>query len=100
MPITGPQARAARALVEWPRDHVARLAGLVPGALADFEYSRLDLDPEAKQRLVSALESGGAVFIEEDEAGVGVRLKFRRGDARSINRLENEGGPVGDDDVA
>jgi hypothetical protein len=26
--ITGKLVRAARALVEWPRDHVARLAGI------------------------------------------------------------------------
>jgi len=47
----------------------------------------------------AALESGGAVFIDENGAGVGVRLKFNSRDARSVNRLENEGGPVGDDDV-
>ena len=36
MKITGPQVRAARALVQWPRDHVARLSGLTVDALADF----------------------------------------------------------------
>ena len=50
-------------------------------------------------RLRQALESGGAVFIDEDDAGAGVRLKFTRRDVRSINRLEGEGGVVGSDDV-
>lgn len=100
MPITGPQARAARALVQWPRDHVARLAGLDLTVVAEFEAGRLDPGGEAKRRLATALESGGAVFIDENGGGLGVRLKFRLGEARSINRLENEGGPVGDDDVA
>ncbi len=99
MSITGPQARAARALVEWPRDHVARLSGLTAEALEAFESGKVHPGPEAAARLRAALESGGAVFIEENGAGVGVHLKFNSRDARSVNRLENEGGPVGDDDV-
>lgn len=99
MSLTGPQARAARALVEWPRDHVARLSGLTAEALRAFESGKIDPGPDAVSRLRTALESGGAVFIDENGAGAGVHLKFNRRDARSINRLENEGGPVGDDDV-
>ncbi len=99
MSITGPQARAARALVEWPRYHVAKLSELAIEALAEFESGHADLEPAAVERLRLALESGGAVFIDEDNSGVGVRLKFTRKDVKSINRLENEGGPVGSDDV-
>lgn len=100
MPITGSLARAARALVQWPRDHVARLAALDTDALADFEAGRADLDDDAKARLRHALEEGGAVFLPEEHAGgVGVRLKFTAKDVRAINRLEGEGGPVGSDDV-
>ena len=99
MSITGPQARAARALVEWPRDHVARLSGLTPDALRAFEAGKIHPGDEAVARLRAALESGGAVFIDEGDSGAGVHLKFNRRDARSINRLENEGGVVGDDDV-
>ena len=100
MPITGSLARAARALVQWPRDHVARLAVLDEAALADFEGGRAALDDDAKARLHQALEEGGAVFLpEEDAGGLGVRLKFTAKDVRAINRLEGEGGPVGSDDV-
>lgn len=99
MSITGPQARAARALVEWPRDHVATLSDLPVKALASFERRKSTLEPAAVARLRLALESGGAVFLDEGEFGVGVRLKSTRKDVRSINRLENEGGPVGSDDV-
>ena len=100
MPITGSLARAARALVQWPRDHVARLAALNEAALADFEDGRADPGDEVKARLRHALEEGGAVFLpEEDAGGVGVRLKFTARDVRAINRLEGEGGPVGSDDV-
>ncbi len=86
--------------MQWPRDHVARLAALDTDALADFEADRAALDDDAKARLRHALEEGGAVFLpEEDAGGVGVRLKFTAKDVRAINRLEGEGGPVGSDDV-
>ena len=37
MIITGPQCRAARALVEWSMEQVARRAGLDVKVIADFE---------------------------------------------------------------
>lgn len=93
-------ARAARALVQWPRDHAARLAALEDAALADFETGRADLDDDAKARLRHLLQEGGAVFLPEDNAGgVGVRLTFTAKDMRAINRMKGEGGPVGSDDV-
>ena len=51
MSITGPQARAARALVEWPRDHVATLSDLPVKALASFERRKSTLEPAAVARL-------------------------------------------------
>lgn len=100
MPITGPQARAARVLVEWPRDHVARLSGVEVDTLGAFERGKIDPGDAARAAVQAALESGGAVFIPEDgRQGAGVRLKFTKKDAKQINRMESEGGPVGDDDV-
>ena len=49
--------------------------------------------------MLGALESGGAVFIWENGGGVGVRLKYARRDVRALNKLESEGGLVGDDDI-
>ena len=100
MIITGPQVRAARALIEWPRDKVARLSGVDLEALTAFERGKIDPGETARAALQAALEQGGAVFIDEGGGeGVGVRLKWSRKDVRQINRLESEGGPVGDDDV-
>lgn len=99
MSITGPQSKAARALVEWPRHHVARLSDLTVQALRSFERGKIHPGPEAVARLRAVLESGGAVFIDENDLGVGVRLKFNSRDARALKRLENEGGPVADDGV-
>lgn len=100
MTITGKLARAARALVEWPRDHVAGRAAIAEPLLRDFEAGLSELDDDARARLRQTLEAGGAVFLVEDRAGgVGVRLKFTAKDVRAINRMEGEGGPVGSDDV-
>ena len=100
MKMNGPLARAARALIQWPRSHVAKIAGLEEEALAQFEAGASVLAPSDLRRLRDALERGGAVFIGEDNSGgLGVRLKFNAKDVRAINRMEGEGGPVGTDDV-
>ncbi len=100
MAITGAQARAARALVQLPRDYVAKKACIDEAALGGFETGLGDLAGDDKARLRRALEDGGAVFLPEDGAGgIGVRLKFTERDVRALGRLEGEGGPSGDDDV-
>lgn len=99
MMLTGPLCRAARALVQWPRDLVARRAGVAVEVIADFENGRSAPEPEVRARLRAALEEGGAVFIDENGGGAGVRLKYNRRDVRAINKFESEGGPPGDDDV-
>lgn len=99
VPLTGPLCRAARALVQWPRRKLADEAGLAEDAVRAFETGEVDPGADAKARLEAALTHAGAVFIPEDTAGIGVRLKFTQKDVRAINRLEGEGGPVGEDDV-
>ncbi|HWJ68436.1 MAG TPA: DNA-binding protein [Sphingobium sp.] len=100
MRFTGPLARAARALAQWPRGHVAGLAGIEETVLAEFETGGQSLDEDALMRLRQTLEEGGVVFLPEDElGGAGVRLKFTAQDVKQINRMEGEGGPVGTDDV-
>lgn len=99
MIITGPQCRAARALIEWSIAQVSRRSGLAVQVIADFEAKITDPGEDARLRLCEALEEGGAVFIPENGGGVGVRLKYGRRDARQVNKWESEGGPAGDDDV-
>ena len=99
MTLTGPLARAARALVQWPREHVAKKAGVEVEVLAAFEREGINPGDDTRERIQAALEDGGAVFLFEADGGIGVRLKFTRQEVRSIRRMENEGGPVGDDDV-
>lgn len=99
MPLTGPLCRAARALVQWSREELAAGSGVGIEVIAALETGRGRPSTEVLGRLQVALEEGGAVFIPENGGGVGVRLKFNSRDVRAINRLEGEGGSVGEDDV-
>jgi transcriptional regulator with XRE-family HTH domain len=100
MPITSSQCRAARALVQWSREELAEDSGISVEVIADFETGRKNPGKDVLNRLQAALEVGGAVLIPEDsDGGVGVRLRFNSRDVRAINRLEGEGGAVGEDDV-
>lgn len=97
--ITGPQCRAARALVQLTAEQVARKAGFEAQVILDFETGRIDPGDEVKRLLRETLELGGAVFIPENGGGLGVRLKYSRRDVRGVNKWEAEGGTVGEDDV-
>lgn len=97
--ITGPQCRAARALIQLTAEQVARKAGLATQVVLDFEAGCGDPGEEVKRALREALEAGGAVFIPENGGGRGVRLKYSSRDVRAVNKWEAEGGPVGEDDV-
>ncbi|HWL62811.1 MAG TPA: helix-turn-helix transcriptional regulator [Steroidobacteraceae bacterium] len=99
MIITGPQCRAARALIELSAEQVAGEAGVSAQVVRDFESKIADPGEAVKRRLFAALEAAGAVFIPENGGGVGVRLKYSRRDVRGVNKWESEGGPVGEDDV-
>lgn len=97
--ITGPQCRAARALVEFSRERLAQFSGIDAAAIEAFERKLGEPPGETVAALRAALEKAGALFIPENGGGVGVRLKFNRSEVRRIAVLEGEGGPVGADDV-
>ena len=100
MAITGPQCRAARALVQWSREELAADSGVGIEAITDLEMGRAVPSADVLNRLQTTLEEGGAVFIPESGAGgVGVRLKFNSRDVRAIRKWEGEGGHPGEDDV-
>lgn len=99
--ITGRQVAAARVLAGVSRNDIAARAKISLITLAEIEAEgSVAVAAEPAQALRQALEHFGVLFVpENDNVGAGVRLKFTRRDAKQINRLENEGGPAGDDDV-
>ncbi|RRD24727.1 XRE family transcriptional regulator [Brucellaceae bacterium VT-16-1752] len=97
--LTGPLCRAGRALVEISRDNLAKLSKVDASVIEDFERKIDKPSAETINQLQSALEDLGAVFIPEDERGVGVRLKFTASEAKRIAILEGEGGILAQDDV-
>lgn len=97
--ITGPQCRAARALVEVSRGKLSIRSSVDETVIEGFERKLQEPEPDVIERLKGALESLGAVFIEENGGGIGVRLKFTQSEARRIARLEGEGGIVASDRV-
>ena len=97
--ITGAQCRAARALSELSLETLARLAKIDAHVIDAFENKLAEPDTETISLLETALEAAGVVFIPENGAGAGVRLKFNRSETRRIAILEGEGGVVGNDDV-
>jgi len=92
--ITGSQCRAGRALVEVTRAKLASRSAVDEAVIEQFERKLEQPAPETIAALKSALETLGAVFIEENGGGIGVRLKFTESDAKRIARLEGEGGIV------
>jgi hypothetical protein len=97
--ITGSQCRAGRALVEVTRGKLSVRSGVDEAAIESFERKLQKPEPEAIAALQAALEALGAVFLEENGGGIGVRLKFSQSDGRRIARLESEGGIVASDRV-
>lgn len=97
--ITGSQCRAARALVEYTRNRLATSAAVTPEIIENFERMLNKPTAEEIAALREALEQAGAVFIDENGGGVGVRLKFTRSESKRISMLESEGGIVANDDV-
>lgn len=97
--LTGPLCRAARALVEISRAQLAVLSRVDEAAIERFERKLAALDAPDIARLAATLEQLGAVFIPEDNRGVGVRLKFTASERRRLQTLEGEGGIVRADDV-
>ena len=93
------QSRAARALIEWTRTQLAEAAGVPRSTVIDFETGR-KIPPQATiDAIRHALETGGVVLIPDNGGGAGVRLKVSRRDVRRIATLEDEGGPIRDDDI-
>lgn len=97
--ITGSQCRAGRALVEITRAKLAHRSGIDEAMIEAFERKIQEPGSRAIAAIEAALETLGAVIIEENGGGIGVRLKFTEPEAKRIASLEGEGGMVASDRV-
>jgi hypothetical protein len=78
--LTSGQIRAARALLRWKAEDLARessvgVATIRRAELAEYQTSLTAPNDSAVRR---ALEAAGVEFIEENGGGPGVRLRKRR----------------------
>jgi transcriptional regulator with XRE-family HTH domain len=74
--LTPEQLRAARALIDWSRDELAKKSGVSPNTVWGFEQGHSDPKLSTLNKWQRALEVAGVLFLDEDDTvGPGVRLK-------------------------
>jgi transcriptional regulator with XRE-family HTH domain len=77
--VTVSQLRAARAMIGWSQDQLAERSGVSKPTIARLELAPQDSAiggyASTSEKLVSALEAAGVIFVEENGEGPGVRLK-------------------------
>jgi DNA-binding XRE family transcriptional regulator len=77
--ITPAQFRAARALVDWSQEDLARHADVGVGSVRDVESERRSPEAGVVGNITRALQNGGILFVPGGtDAGPGVRLITNR----------------------
>jgi len=78
-PLTSPQIRAARGLLRWSAEDLAREAALGLATIRRAEGAENETSMTAANGLAvrRALEEAGVEFIDENGGGPGVRLRKR-----------------------
>jgi len=75
MGISRSQCRGARAMLEWARNKLATEAEVAVGTVVDFERGARQPYKRTLFDIRRALEDAGAIFIDENGGGPGVRLR-------------------------
>jgi transcriptional regulator with XRE-family HTH domain len=86
MSISGPQCRAARALLGLSQDDVAEASNVAKATIANFEVGKRRPYDRTLDDLRGALEAAGVEFIPENGGGAGVRLRDRSSGADERER--------------
>jgi transcriptional regulator with XRE-family HTH domain len=79
-PLTSAQIRAARALLRWSAEDLARQSLLSVATVRRAELTEEETSMTAANDLAvrRALEAAGVEFIDENDGGPGVRLRKHR----------------------
>jgi transcriptional regulator with XRE-family HTH domain len=77
MPLTSAQIRAARALIRWSAEDLARETALSVATIRRAEIAEGEISMTAANDLAvrRALEAAGVEFIDANGGGPGVRLR-------------------------
>lgn len=75
--LTPAQCRAARALIDWSQDDLARASGIARKTIANFEGEKRAAHDETLAALQEVLDKAGVELISENGGGPGVRLHKR-----------------------
>lgn len=76
MQIFPEQCRAARGLLNWTQDRLARAAGVSRSTIKDFECHRHALQRGSEELVIGALARCGVeLLFDGDGAGIGVRME-------------------------
>ncbi|MCJ2054756.1 multiprotein-bridging factor 1 family protein [Methylobacterium sp. J-070] len=67
------QCRAARALLDWTREDLARESKVSRAAIADFETDKRAVRERTTDDLRAALEAAGVEFLNHGRPGVRLR---------------------------
>jgi DNA-binding XRE family transcriptional regulator len=83
MPVTtisGKQCAAARALVDWSQDDLAKNAGVTRATIASFEgNARIEPAAANLRAIIASLEQAGVAFVPEDiKKGLGAGVRQRK----------------------
>jgi hypothetical protein len=78
-PLTSAQIRAARALLRWRAEDLARKSevGIATIRRAELREEETSLTAPNDRAIRRALEAAGVEFIDEDGGGPGLRLRKR-----------------------
>ena len=77
--MTPAQCRAARGLVRWSQEDLAKAAEVGVVSVRQFENDNTEPRRATLAAMRRAFESAGILFIPENGGGPGVRLRDRQG---------------------
>jgi len=77
MPILPAQCRAARGLLAWSQEMLAKQADVGLSTVRDLETERREISAAMATKIRTAFERAGVVFLDADGGGPGVRLRRR-----------------------